>query len=252
MKYLMMFVLLFSLCGCRANTPYTFSFNDHKDHVRNPIYLDKNHTYTSTDFELITYDDFIVAIPKRLENDYKGTITMNDTKKFTFTIKKIESDPFYNQYPSLNSSEHVFDIIDYDTLISLFDEGDHIVYLGFPRCPWCVEYVTYYNEAAKALNKRIKYYDIQALRQIEGNALASDYQALIDKVDPQFLSEITKDGVIYPWIYAPTLYIIKDGKVIDVLVGGMKGHNIREGGLTEAQKKEFISLLETLFNKISK
>lgn len=250
MKRILVVVLFCCLLSCKAYTPYRLSFNDRVDHVRNPIYLDNKHTYTSTDFELISYDDFIVAIPIRLTTDYKGSIQMNNNKTYTFTIKKLEQDPFYNQYPSLNTSDHVFDIIDYGTLLSLFDEGNHIIYLGFPRCPWCVEYVTYYNEAAKTLNKRIKYYDIQALRQIKDNALASDYQALIDKVNPTFLSEITKDGVVYPWIYAPTVYIVKNGEVIDALVGGMKGHNIREGGLTEAQKATFLDHLKNVFMKL--
>lgn len=250
MKKLWLLVMLFTLVGCKAEEkPYRFSFNDSKDNVRNPIYLDNTHTYQAEGFDIVTYSETVVAIPIRKEQDTKGKIIMDEKKIFTFTIKKTESDPFYNQYPSLNTSDHVFDIIDYDTLLSLFDEGDHIIYLGFPRCPWCVEYVTYYNEAAKALDKRIKYYDIQALRQIEGNALASDYQALIDKVNPSFLSEITRDGVTYPWIYAPTLYIVKNGEVIDALVGGMKGHNIREGGLTQQQKLEFVEMLKVMFNK---
>lgn len=249
MKKLLLLMLLLTLVGCKSQKVYQFSFNDHKDNVRNPVYLELGYTYTSDDFEIIKTEQRFIAIPKRLEHDYQGVIMM-DKKPLTFTIKKLEKDPFYNQYPSLNTSDHVFDIIDYDTLLSLFDNQSEIVYLGFPRCPWCVEYVTYYNEAAKALNKRIKYYDIQALRQIENNALISDYQALIDKINPTFLNEITRDGKTYPWIYAPTLYIIKDGKVIDALVGGMKGHNIREGGLTEAHKEAFVIQLKELFKKV--
>ncbi|MGI6360531.1 MAG: hypothetical protein ACOX02_05810 [Acholeplasmatales bacterium] len=249
----LLIVLLFGicLCGCKKEEkPYRLSFNDSEKNVRNAIYFDANHTYKSEDFEIVEYPTLVIARPKRRLDDYIGIITMDGEKTFSFTIKRQESDSFYNDYPSVNTKDHAFEIIDYDTLLTLFDEGDHILYLGFPACPWCVEYVTYYNEVAKEQGKRIKYYDIKDIRKIVDGSLNSDFQALVDKIDPEYLSEKVENDVTYDWIYAPTLYVIKNGQVVARVVGGIEGHNILERSLTKKEKEEYLDVLREMFSKI--
>ncbi len=251
MKRILIVLLLgVLLCGCGKEKPYRLSFNDSVTNVRNPIYLKTGHTYESDCFEITEYPTVVVAKPKRRLGDYTGVIIMDGEKRLEFTIKKQEDDPFYNDYPSLNTSDHSFDVIDYETLLTLFDGGDHILYLGFPSCPWCVEYVTYYNEVAKEQNKRIKYYDMKEIRKIVDGALGSDFQALVDKINKEYLSEKVDEEVTYDWIYAPTLYIIKNGEVIDMVVGGIEGHNILERSLTKKEKEDYLNLLREMFSKI--
>lgn len=250
-KLLIVLLCGMCLCGCKKEEkPYRLSFNDVVNSVRNPIYFKTGHTYESECFEIIEYPNLVVARPKRRLGDYIGMIVMDGKKSFKFTIKKEEKDPFYNDYPSLNTANHAFDIIDYDTLLTLFDEGDHILYLGFPSCPWCVEYVTYYNEVAKEQNKRIKYYDIKEIRKIVDGALYSDFQTLVDKIDAEYLSEKVENDITYDWIYAPTLFVIKNGKVVARVVGGIDGHNILERSLTKEEKEEYLDLLREIFSKI--
>lgn len=249
----LLIILLFGLCLCgckKEEKPYRLSFNDTEKNIRNPIYFKTGHTYESECFEITEYPNLVVATPKRRLGDYIGVIVMDGKKSFRFTIKREEKDPFYNVYPSLNTADHAFEIIDYDTLLTLFDEGDHILYLGFPACPWCVEYVTYYNEVAKEQNKQIKYYDIKDIRKIVDGALNSDFQALVDKIDPEYLSEKVENEITYDWIYAPTLYVIKNGQVVARVVGGIEGHNILERSLTKEEKENYLNVLREMFSKI--
>lgn len=245
------FLLSIGLVSCKKeDLPYTFSFNDSKDNVRNPVYLSKDNEYTLEGFTLADYGTVYAAVPIREESDYQGVISILKTKKtYTFTIKRIEQDPFYNAYPSINTATHHYEVINYEQLMALFNEGSHIVYLGFPRCPWCMEYVVYFNEVAKELNKSIHYYDFQDIRKIENGALTVEFQGLVDKIDPIHLKETTSLGTTYPWLFAPTILIIKEGVVIGSHSGAYQGHVALQGALSKKEKNAFIAELKVLFSK---
>ena len=91
---------------------------------------------------------------------------------------------------------------------------------------------------------------MKEIRKIVDGALDSDFQALVDKINKEYLSEKVDEEVTYDWIYAPTLYIIKNGEVIDMVVGGIEGHNILERSLTKKEKEDYLNLLREMFSKI--
>jgi len=256
------FILLLTACGS-APKLYRLAFNDTNQNVRGTIRLD--YTYKDENIIWTSSDDSIIEIHHN-NNTYSTKIKRGSTSKevtltasvgskeyhYDFVVSAQVSDTFYNLYPSVNDQNHIFEIINYDELLGLFDSGTYVLYLGFPSCPWCIEYTYYYNLIAKELGiEMIKYYDFKSIRvteEVEGEVvLNAQFQALVDLIDPKYLSSRTFDDTTLPWLFAPTLLIISEGEVIDWLPGAFDGHIAAEGPMTGIQLKEFQSTLETRF-----
>ena len=255
-------IVLLTACG---STPklYRLAFIDTNQNVRGTIRLDS--TYEGENIIWSSSDDSIIEIHQN-NLTYSTTIKRGSTAKevrltakvggkeyhYDFVVSEQVSDVFYNTYPSVNDPDHIYEILNYDQLLALFNSGTHILYLGFPTCPWCIEYTYYYNLIAKELGiEVIKYYDFQSIRvteEAEGEiVLNAQFQALVDLIDPNYLSSRTVDDTTLPWLFAPTLFIISEGEVIDWLPGAFDGHVAAEGPLTGTQLKDFQSALETRF-----
>lgn len=256
------FILLLTACGTTPKL-YRLAFNDTNQNVRGSIRLDS--TYDDEQIIWTSSDDSVIEIHQN-NHTYSTTIIRGSTAKevtltakvgdkeyhYDFVVSEQVSDAFYNMYPSVNDPDHIFEIINYDELLALFNSGTYVLYLGFPRCPWCIEYIYYYNLIAKELGiEVIKYYDFQSIRvteDVEGEiVLNAQFQALVDLIDPNYLSSKTFDDTTLPWLFAPTLLIISEGEVIDWLPGAFDGHVASKGPMTGTQLKEFQSSLETRF-----
>jgi len=94
-----------------------------------------------------------------------------------------------------------------DEVLSLFENGTGLVFLGFPECPWCQSLSSIVDEAAKkeGLDK-INYVDIREDRQSN----SSIYQSLISILEPY----LEKDEQEEPIIYVPDVTAVKDGTIV--------------------------------------
>ena len=113
---------------------------------------------------------------------------------------------FSQEYGSV-SEDNVFCYKTIDEIINILEHGTGVVYLGFPECPWCKEYVIYLNEVAKNSGcDKVYYFNI--LNDRKDNT--EKYQEIVN---------ILKDYLPYDEegnkrIYVPAVIAVKDGKII--------------------------------------
>lgn len=259
---LSVFTVLLTACG-KPPQLYRLAFNDQKNNVRGSIKLDS--TYNDENIIWTSSDNNVIEI-KLVGDTYRTTVKRDNVKhnitltalvgdkKYTYNliVAAQSTDPFYNEYPSINDPDHIYETITYNEMLKLFESGTHVLYLGFPTCPWCIEYTYYFNLIGKELGvESIKYYNFQSIRVTENLGgeivLNGQFQALVDLIDPAYLSSKTEGDKTLSWIFAPTLYIISDGEVIAWQPGAFDGHVAAEEPLTGTQLKAFQTELETRF-----
>lgn len=92
-------------------------------------------------------------------------------------------------------------------IINILKNGTGIVYLGFPECPWCKEYVKYLNEVAKESNFNKIYY-LNILNDRKNNT--EEYQEIVSLLDEylHYSDEGTKR------IYVPAVIVVQNGKIL--------------------------------------
>lgn len=94
-----------------------------------------------------------------------------------------------------------------EEIIKILKNGTGIVYLGFPECPWCGQYVVYLNEVAKENNvEKINYLNILDERKNNTDAYKEIVSILSDYL------QYDEDG--NKRIYVPAVIAVKDGKII--------------------------------------
>ena len=128
--------------------------------------------------------------------------------KINKTEKEVIKDnvKFSQEYDSV-SEDNVFCYKTIDEIINILEHGTGVVYLGFPECPWCKEYVIYLNEVAKNSGcDKVYYFNI--LNDRKDNT--EKYQEIVN---------ILKDYLPYDEegnkrIYVPAVIAVKDGKII--------------------------------------
>lgn len=112
---------------------------------------------------------------------------------------------FQEDYPKV-SKDNVFVYRSENEIIQILEHGTGVIYLGFPQCPWCQEYVTFVDEVAKETGlEKIYYLNIFDIRQNN----TQSYQKLVALLD-EYLSY---DDEGNKRIYVPTIISIKDGKI---------------------------------------
>lgn len=113
---------------------------------------------------------------------------------------------FNNEY-NLVDENNVFVYKSIDDILITLDKGTGIIFLGFPECSWCQNYVKYLNDVAVSKNiDIIYYYNFKSIR--ESNT--EKYKKLVSRLgDYLFLD----DTGCYR-LYAPTLVIVKEGKIL--------------------------------------
>ncbi len=125
---------------------------------------------------------------------YKDDFNNTDHKKFS------------DEYTFVDEN-NIFVYTSAEKIIDILQKGTGIIYLGFPECPWCQQYVKILNETAmnNGINT-IYYYNILEDRQKN------------TKIYQQILS-ILKDYLLYddennPRIYVPDVTFVKNGVIV--------------------------------------
>lgn len=113
---------------------------------------------------------------------------------------------FSNEY-NLIDENNVFVYKSIDDILITLDKGTGIIFLGFPECSWCQNYVKYLNDVAVSKNiDIIYYYNFKSIR--ESNT--EKYKKLVSRLgDYLFLDDTGSYR-----LYAPTLVIVKEGKIL--------------------------------------
>lgn len=118
----------------------------------------------------------------------------SDAEKFSTEYTKIGDDnPFvYRSLAEVNK---------------ILENGTGIVYLGFPECPWCQQYVMYLNEVAKDYEVEKIYY-VDVFEDRKNNT--EDYQKTVSLLEEylQYDEEGNKR------IYVPTVIAVNKGQIV--------------------------------------
>lgn len=113
---------------------------------------------------------------------------------------------FNNEY-NLVDENNVFVYKSIDDILITLDKGTGIIFLGFPECGWCQNYVKYLNDVAVSKNVDIiYYYNFKSIR--ESNT--EKYKKLVSRLDDYLFLDDTGNYRLY----APTLVIVKEGKIL--------------------------------------
>ena len=113
---------------------------------------------------------------------------------------------FAQEYSSVGN-DNVFVYADYEEIINVLESGSGIVYLGFPECKWCQQYVVYLNEVAKEKNvSEIYYYNIREDRTNN----TENYLRIVDYIR-EYL-EVDEEG--NPRIYVPAVVFMNQGTIV--------------------------------------
>lgn len=119
----------------------------------------------------------------------------------------IEDNIRFKQEYNLVPEDNVFTYRNIDEIINILEKGTGIVYLGFPECKWCAQYVVYLNEVARqnGINK-IYYFNIKEDRSNN----TSKYQKIVS-----LLSEnLVNDNEGNKRVFVPDVSFVIKGNII--------------------------------------
>lgn len=175
-------------------------------------------------------------------------------------------------YSNLKSEDSIlFKIKSVDDTIDIVSEGVNYLYIGWEKCPWCQEYVPFYNNLLKENGIDTLYYfspyDIKGYveKEVEGKISidykTEEYKTLVNWI-LSFDQELTKNYLKInsitasnnevfelPWIYVPRLYKIENGTIVDV-IGTLDNHNKDENGNVMSLSEGQIDILSTKINNL--
>lgn len=118
----------------------------------------------------------------------------------------VDAKKFQEEYQTVDEN-NVFVYRSMDEIIKILEHGTGVVYLGFPECPWCKEYVKYLNEVAIDTGiEEIYYHNI--LQERKDNT--EEYQKIVTILNDylQYDEEGNKR------IYVPAVIVLDHGKII--------------------------------------
>ena len=117
-----------------------------------------------------------------------------------------DASKFADEYTEI-SEDNVFVYASVDEIIDTLENGNGVVYLGFPECQWCQRYVVYLNDVAKENNvDKILYYNIKEDRSNNSD----NYLKIVDLLKDYLQDD--EDG--NPRIYVPAIIFMNDGKIV--------------------------------------
>ncbi len=119
---------------------------------------------------------------------------------------EIDNEKFDHDYPLVNK-DNVFTYVNAKEIYALLKNGSGIIFMGFPTNNWTGYYAQMLNDVAKEVGvTKILYYDFYEDRNMKN----ATYQSIVVKLS-NFLPVLDEGNQD---IYAPTLLIVKDGKII--------------------------------------
>ena len=160
--------------------------------------------------------------------------------------EKTDAIKFSQEY-NLEDKENVFVYKTSEEIIKILENGTGVVYLGFPECPWCMEYVKHLNESAKENNVSKIYYK-NILNERKENT--QEYQKMV---------ELLKDYLQYDEegnkrIYVPAVIVVNNGVIVgfdDETAWDTKGFQTPNEYWKERDLDEFKTKLKVMFSKLT-
>lgn len=150
-----------------------------------------------------------------------------------------------DDYETLMNANETFIVSDMESVLNLFREKkDGIVYMGFPKCPWCVEAVPVLDKVAKENNKNILYV---RTRDDEKNLLYTDEekQEMISYSEKYL--EKNDEGEYH--IFVPFVFVVEKGEIVSAHNSTVDGHDAHERKMTEEEGKQLKEIYSDMLSK---
>lgn len=139
-----------------------------------------------------------------------------------------------------------------ENIVKELKEGDKIIYFGFPDCNWCRAALPVLLKSAEENGvEKIYYYDFGEVREAfeknKNNEKAKIYQQIIEVLDNNITSTFesgTKKGE--KRLSAPTVVLMKDGKVSSFHYRTVESHQNYNKNLTTEEYNELYKIYEDM------
>lgn len=162
---------------------------------------------------------------------------------YFFLIKKEEVTPdnvkFAKEYTKI-SEDNLFKYKTLEEVNKILTKGTGVVYLGFPECPWCQEYVKYIDEVSKSVGlDKVYYSNILDDRKND----TEEYKETV-KILSDYLSN---DDEGNKRVYVPSVIVVSSGKIVmfdDETARDTKGYDSPK----EYWQSENLTALKTKLN----
>jgi thiol-disulfide isomerase/thioredoxin len=186
------------------------------------------------------------------------------------TFKKLEAKKFKLEHEELNgvvpagretpyttitvSEDNPFRYVDYAYVKELLQNGTGVLYLGFPKCPWCRSLVPTLTDVLIENNIEEAYYfnalsirDIKSLDE-EGNIVVEkegtdEYYELLDMLSEHLGPYQGLNDESIKRLYFPTVVFVKDGQIVGVNEGTVESQTNPQVLLDEEQTTELKNIL---------
>ncbi len=163
---------------------------------------------------------------------------------FCITFTSCKHNKISKDYPSLEGKSSIIQYTYVDDVIKKIN-GDYtgIIMFGFKNCPWCQAAISYVDEIAKEKEyEEVLYLDIKDMRDNTESANHEKYLNIYEKI---------KEEIGNPEkIIAPTVIVLKDGKITGYHVATVTSHIIVDGNLppmTDEQINELKEIYRNIF-----
>lgn len=189
-------------------------------------------------------------------------VNNSDGMKFKKEYEELNGTTAYNdiKYSSLNINyKNPIKYVEYEELFDILQNKTGIIYLGFPKCPWCrtaipvlfdivndykIDNIYYMN----ILDERDSYTIEDDELHLEKNA-SDGYLKLLDILD-EYLTDyvIELDDKTYEVgekrIFAPSVIFVREGKILGIHVSTVASQENGFDSLTDDQYDELYSIYE--------
>lgn len=204
-------------------------------------------------------------------------------KKEEESLPKNDAIKFKEEYESLNgsmneSSKMIYPTVEVseenpirylsdDEAVKKMKEGSGLFYFGFSSCPWCRSMIPVLLKAASNTNLgEINYIDIKNIR--DQLTLDDDDKVVVTDEGTNGYQELLRvmDSVLEPYylknkegknidtkekrLYAPTVVVVKDGKILDIHVDTVKSQENGYMPLNEKQEEELYHIYQNMILKL--
>lgn len=160
-------------------------------------------------------------------------------KKTPLTITNISTTKADMTEYHLDETNHTYFELPFESLESLLaNNGNGIIYLGSPGCPFCLE-------AVPLLNDVVKDYSTFAY------TLSFSDDAQITKFQDEIFTDFLSDDERINGLQIPQVFIVKDGKIVSNHLGTVSSHNAHERLMNSSEKKELTKIYSKMIESLN-
>lgn len=185
---------------------------------------------------------------RKFEKEYESLNEKynEETKKKTMTIDIMEDNNI--KYATVNE------------IIELLENGTGVIYFGFPECPWCRNAVPVLIKTALEYDMDpIYYYNAYSIRDtkhLENGTIVTDKEGTEEY--NKILELLGNKASIYEGLeneeikrlYFPTVVFVKNGEIVDIVVGTVDSQDDPFISLTKEQTDELEKKYTDGINKV--